>query len=848
MFTWIPIYNEIARRLLDFEENQDELLSLLRRLGDEGIPVISTADRAQSDVPIKLQEIDPFTFFSNFNRGTTSENRRRFLEALKQQWELQSPVPTDFDGLPVVNNMKSWFFPYAGDRKEGDVTKLWRLARESVERTPETFERKVLDACLPIEQVSLPKLTMGMFWLNPTTYFAVDKKNVTFAEKRGIRLTAHTADGYFRFLQEVTKNLGTDYVALSHQAHIESQQRKGEPPVAYPRSGVRFWTLSAGEEGRLWQDFLGTGIIAIGWDQLGDLREFKDREELRAKLLELEPGEEGSRKNDTLACWQFAREMKPGDIVLAKKGSSKLLGVGLIAGEYNFNPERPSYKHVRSVEWLSEGGPWDLPKDSRIAIKTLTEVTTFKEFLERVSELTGVELPIPIGKPVPLPKPGFPEVSTRRYWWLNANPKIWNFEAKAVGETQTYTSHNERGNKRQKYRYFGEVKPGDLVIGYVTSPQKEIIAVCEITKGLHQAEGAERIEFKKVEQLQNPVPYEELKGNAALAKSEPLINNQGSLFALTEEEYDIIRAAIDEKNPITEPAPLAAYTKREALSELFFSEQELDDVLARLRRKKNLILQGPPGVGKTFIARRLAYLMMGLEDRSRVQMVQFHQSYAYEDFIQGYRPNDEGRFSIKPGVFYEFCRKAQRDPDNDYFFIIDEINRGNLSKIFGELMMLIEHDKRGQAFAIPLTYAKSADDLFFIPENLYLIGMMNTADRSLSLVDYALRRRFAFATLRPKFASEKFAETLAGAGVPPALIEKIRDRMGAVNKVITDDERNLGPGYQIGHSYFCPGTDHRPLDEAWYREVIESEIKPLLEEYWVDEGGKVEEHVSRLLA
>jgi 5-methylcytosine-specific restriction protein B len=457
-----------------------------------------------------------------------------------------------------------------------------------------------------------------------------------------------------------------------------------------------------------------------------------------------------------------------------------------------------------------------------------------------------VSLPLPKGK-TGAPGQSQPAPTDRRYWWLNANPKIWNFESKAVGETQTYTSYNARGNKRQKYRYFGEVKPGDLVIGYVTTPKQEVIAVCEITKGLHQSDGEERIEFKKIEQLQNPVTYEELKAVPALAQSEPLVNNQGSLFALSEEEFEIIRAAIDEKNPAIPPATLKPYTKREALSEVFLSEQELDDIISRLRRKKNVILQGPPGVGKTFVARRLAFLMMGVKDASRVQMVQFHQSYAYEDFIQGYRPNDDGRFIIKPGIFYEFCRKAQRDPERDYFFIIDEINRGNLSKIFGELMMLIEHDKRGPGFAIPLTYARSADDLFYIPDNFYLIGMMNTADRSLSLVDYALRRRFAFVTLRPKFASEKFAETLAGAGASDALIKKIRERVVVLNKEIADDERNLGPGYQIGHSYFCPGPDSRSLDEAWYREVVESEIRPLLEEYWVDESGKVGDLVSRLL-
>jgi 5-methylcytosine-specific restriction protein B len=448
----------------------------------------------------------------------------------------------------------------------------------------------------------------------------------------------------------------------------------------------------------------------------------------------------------------------------------------------------------------------------------------------------------------PSRSPLSPKLADRRYWWLNANPNIWNLDEITVGETKTYTSYNEKGNKRQKYKYFTEVKPGDLVVGYVTTPQREIIAICEITKGLHQSDQGERIEFKKIEQLQNPVAYEELKSTPALAHSEPLVNNQGSLFGLTEDEFDIIRAIIDEKTPVTKTPPIAPYTKRDALLELFLSEQELNGILSRLQRKKNIILQGPPGVGKTFVARRLAYLMMGVKDASRVQMVQFHQSYAYEDFIQGYRPNEEGRFTIKPGIFYEFCRKAQRDPENEHFFIIDEINRGNLSKIFGELMMLIENDKRGQGFAMPLTYAKSADDLFYISENLYLIGMMNTADRSLSLVDYALRRRFAFVTLQPKFTSDQFNRTLTEAGASAVLIRKICERIGALNKEIAEDERNLGPGYCIGHSYFCPGPDPRPLDESWYREVIESEIKPLLEEYWVDESSRVNEQVVRLLA
>lgn len=384
----------------------------------------------------------------------------------------------------------------------------------------------------------------------------------------------------------------------------------------------------------------------------------------------------------------------------------------------------------------------------------------------------------------------------RNYWWLNANPKQWEAEKLEVGEEHSYTSHTMDGNTRQIYQNFQDIKTGDLIICYETSPSKRVKAILEVTDELFEdEENVERFTFKIKQFTPNQPTWKTLKSVPELENSSVMKNKQGSLFKLSEIEFITIRdLAFEDLDHVS-------YTLDDALEELFIKEEELLDILHLLKNKKNIILQGPPGTGKTFLAKRLAWLMSGTKDSSRIEMVQFHQSYSYEDFIRGYRPTEE-HFELKDGIFMQMCKKAKSDSQNrPYFLVIDEINRGNLSKIFGELMMLIEKDKRGEEFKVTLPYKKSREEPdFYIPENLHLIGTMNTADRSLAMVDYALRRRFVFIDMMPNFGS-KFKAHLNQKEVKDDLINKIVGRLESLNETISE-ETGLGPGFQIGHSYF----------------------------------------------
>lgn len=626
-----------------------------------------------------------------------------------------------------------------------------------------------------------------------------------------------------------------------------------------------YFKFAPGSQASEWGRFYTDGFAAINFNNLnlGDLNNYNSREEIN----EAAGKDSDSQSNNTWNLWLF-KNANIGDVIFASKGVNTCIGIGIIEGNYYFEGADRTFQHRRKVNWITNK-VYQYKSDSLKTYKTLFRPDTFSptkvwEFLLNEYERIFPELATIFDKhnlkhnAVTGNAPNTPEhleeVETEaednkplNFWWLNANPKIWSISKYAEGQTQTYTTHNEKGNKRRIYKHFEATKPGDLIIGYESSPTKQITAIFEVTKGKHNTSKGEEIEFELLEKLEFPVPWNDLKNNPALEKCEVFINNQGSLFKLTEEEYDIIREVIDNKNIITEKllqsGNIQKYNFKEDADRPFISNADFLQAVALLKRKKNIILQGAPGVGKTFIARKLAYEIMQEVNDLNIEMVQFHQSYSYEDFVQGLRPTIKGGFDLRDGIFYSFCQRALAHPDRDFFFIIDEINRGNLSKIFGELMMLIEADKRDEKFALKLTYAEDEDDRFYVPKNLYIIGTMNTADRSLAIVDYALRRRFAFISLQPDYGDE-FRSFLTGKGLSSEMVEHIYSSVTKVNAKIKEDS-NLGEGFQIGHSYFCTykaGED----EKNWLNEILNFELKPLLEEIWFDDPSKVSDNLKLL--
>ena len=319
-------------------------------------------------------------------------------------------------------------------------------------------------------------------------------------------------------------------------------------------------------------------------------------------------------------------------------------------------------------------------------------------------------------------------------------------------------------------------------------------------------------------------------------------------YQLVDPSLRVVLEPEPEPTPEPEPEPHNSYTIDDIIDEgCFLGRQRLERILHRLRTKKNLILQGPPGTGKTWLAKKLGYALIGSKSESRVRPFQFHANLSYQDFVRGWRPNADGTLDLVDGPFLDAINDSARDDSNIYVVVIEEINRGNPAQIFGEMLTLLEVDKRSRNEALALSHPRSAMERVYIPPNLYVIGTMNQADRSLALVDLALRRRFAFIDLEPIFGDIWRDWVSQKCGLAPAFLRDAERRITSLNQTISEDSL-LGPQFRVGHSVVTPPADARIEDQVgWFREAVETEIGPLLHEYWFDQPGKASEETSKLL-
>lgn len=714
-FDWIDFYKEFANTLLQYKNNRDVLVEKVEKIYELTGIYMPTLERNR-----KLIDIDPFTIFGLFNKSSmTVDNRNKIISTVANLFDIKTSIPTSFDGIPLLMNQNATYYCFIDERDKNDIDILWDLYESALLYANDSSSENDLilsqyfDLAINKKGIGTGKITMGLYWIAPTHFLNLDQRNTWYIYESGkmpddlvdslpIVEDKISAYKYFEIVDKLRAFLDSNqsvfknFIELSFEAwryseEVNRKKRDEEKQRRLKAKGaaladddietIRYWIYSPGERARIWDECYDNNIMAIGWDALGDLRDYNSKGEMKQKMKQCyDPSR--AYINSACATWEFANEIKPGDIVFAKNGMHLIIGRGVVRSDYIYNPQRKEFKNIRKVEWTNRG-EWECSRQS--AKKTLTDITSFTDYVEQLNLF---------------------------------------FDSDMLDDVET------------------------LEVSY------------------------------------------------------------------------------------------PKYDKDRFLDSVYMDDDSYNTLVSLVKSKKNIILQGAPGVGKTFAAKRLAYSMMGVKDPNRVMMVQFHQSYSYEDFIMGFRPSENG-FKLKHGVFYEFCKRAEVDSDNDYFFIIDEINRGNLSKIFGELFMLLESDKRG--VALQLLYA---DEKFSIPENLYIIGMMNTADRSLAMLDYALRRRFAFFNLKPAFESDGFKSYQKS--INNDKFDKLIECIKQLNLAIKSDE-SLGSGFCIGHSYFCDLDKFETHEfESSLTRIVDFEIIPLLSEYWFDDADMVNEWSNNL--
>lgn len=822
-FEWINFYSEFATKLLEFKNNRAELIADIQSAYSAINMKLPKLEREDSII-----DIDPFSVFGLFNKGITNANRIAILESFATVFNIKSKVPNNFDGIPVLNNLKATYYGFKDDRQVADIDNLWGLYESAINlaEKDDAANREIFTKWYDTvhDQLGIRwNITMGLYWIRPYEFINLDSIN------RGFIVDPDNMP--VDFVNSVKKKLNkvpyaSEYLAIKdaclHALKDSDYEYKNFPELSY-----RAWIVSkqVNQEKAEVKGKKSSKAAFLHWfapliQALRDLGGSGTPAEARAKIIENEQLSE-DEINQTRG----------------KNNVNKFENEVAFARNYLVNAGYID-KSVYGIWTLTEAG-----KSVDMTSEMASDI--FKNVLSSSPSKQGKNIDALADE----------DVHTVRYWLYapGEGSCMWDeFYTSGImaigwgviGDLSTFDSKDAMKIKMREvideslsyknaahatWQFANEMKIGDIV--FVKKGMHQIIGRGVVMSD-YEYDNTRDDEYKNIRQVDwthNGVwPHPGQAVMKTLTDITSYTDYVEKLNSLFEDETEEDAEDVEKTYP--------PYTKEDFLSEVFMLEEEYDKLSGILRIKKNIILQGAPGVGKTFVAKRIAFSMMGVKDVERVMMVQFHQSYSYEDFIMGFRPSTDG-FELKRGAFYNFCKKAEIDGDNDYFFIIDEINRGNLSKIFGELFMLIENDKRG--VSLQLLYS---DEKFSVPKNIYIIGMMNTADRSLAMLDYALRRRFAFFEIKPGFTTDGFREYRMS--LENEKFDKLIACVESLNNVISNDE-SLGDGFCIGHSYFCnllPDT----INDQVLSGIVEYELIPLLKEYWFDEPTKVKDWSSNL--
>jgi predicted Mrr-cat superfamily restriction endonuclease len=888
-FTWIPFYEEFASRLLAYRDDRGPLLDLLRELS-EAEPKLRylNANGFLDGVPGYPPDIDPFTIMGSFNRGITKENRQSIAELMGRRLGVTAPVPDDFAGIPVLNNMKSWFTDYSQNRGDDDVEALWRALEAAVafadDPTEDSRSRFVAeyDTAHAVRGVKW-NLSVGLYWARPHRFMTLDSRSRPFIRDRYSLADPTNSTEYLSLCDTLLSAFGSGTTSITSFPLLSLAAWMGNDDVHVPHTieGMATWAAR----------------VAVSLD----LNEMEHQYKRDAAFLAAEARDQAHRgeaewpatlkqalKATNTINWMFADTVNKAvaanpatalavlDLVWADPdpdrldafqdalrswlgkvtpGNATALGSLLLMAD---DPEANApYNPSRTERWYELTG---FPGPKRASSAT-SRYRTMIEFLDALA----AQLP-----PHPdSPEPTRLEVQGMAWATTESNPPAdWDeaerqaliaWRGSAAPEdprawlartTAAATNWLGEGYVSMAASYLGALEPGAsladvkaaIEAGYQHQDYSQRKALVEeyyaflsvmkpgdVVAAIHDAqlhvgliEGpAEYVEdqgdrLRRAVAWQNAVPVADL--SSALVS---LMDRQGSVVDITEAIGEL-RAILDGPGLPPELRTLTLAPANVKLAdELFMPAAALQEIIDLLGARKQIVLYGPPGTGKTFIAKAIARHVIGTDNPSQVQLVQFHPSYAYEDFFEGYRPyeTDSGQasFTLQPGPLARIARDARADKDHPYVLVIDEMNRANLAKVFGELYFLLEYRNE----SIQLQYRPT--EAFRLPDNLFIIGTMNTADRSIALLDAAMRRRFSFVELHPDDDPVK--------GVLPTWLSRKghsaerAQLLDALNAAIEDQDRDL----RIGPSYLM--RSEAETDDGLAR-VWKYDIMPLLEEQY----------------